>query len=130
MLEVEIAGLAADRATEDDIHQLEIMVNKMQAVLPEIRSSKQEMEEFVKADLCFHQELAKASHNVLLPILLSPITDLLLEFRRKASSFSGAPESATNFHQTILECIGSKDNKRGRDVTCVAIYPIQKSFWI
>ncbi len=116
MLEVEIAGLAADRANEDDIHQLEVMVNEMQAVLPDICSSKDKMEEFVKADLCFHQNLAKASHNFLLPTLLSPITDLLLEFSRRASSFPGAPERATSFHQTILVCIRSKDEKKARDV--------------
>jgi GntR family transcriptional repressor for pyruvate dehydrogenase complex len=116
MLEVEIAGLAADRATDDDIHQLEVMVNEMQAALPEIRSSKDKLEDFVEADLSFHQDLAKASHNFLLPILLSPITDLLLEFRRKASSFPGAPENATNFHQTILDCIRNRDSRKSRDV--------------
>jgi GntR family transcriptional repressor for pyruvate dehydrogenase complex len=107
--------MAAERATDEDIHQLTACIDEMKAVLPEIRNSKDKMEEFVEADLRFHQYLAKASNNSLLPILLLPITDLLLEFRRKASSFPGAPEKAVTFHQTVLECVRSRDSQRCRE---------------
>jgi len=115
MLEVEVAGMAAERATDEDIQQLTACIDEMNAVLPEIRNSKDKMEDFVEADLRFHQNLGKASSNSLLPILLLPITDLLLEFRRKASSFPGAPERAITFHQTVLECVRSRDSHKCRE---------------
>jgi GntR family transcriptional regulator, transcriptional repressor for pyruvate dehydrogenase complex len=115
MLEVEVAGMAAERATNEDIHLLTACLDEMKAVLPEIRTTTEKMEKFVEADLRFHQYLGKASNNSLLPILLLPITDLLLEFRRKASSFPGAPERAISYHQTVLECVCSRDSQRCRE---------------
>jgi GntR family transcriptional repressor for pyruvate dehydrogenase complex len=112
MLEIEVAGLAAERATEEDILQLEASLHEMQRALPEICIPRIKLEEFVQADLLFHQCLAKASKNSLLTILLEPITDLLLEFRREASSFPGAPERAVAYHQTILEYVRTHDNRK------------------
>jgi DNA-binding FadR family transcriptional regulator len=64
----------------------------------------------------FHQYLAQASHNSLLPLLLTPIADLLLEFSRKASSLPSAPQSAHRYHKAILECVRSGDSEKCRDV--------------
>lgn len=115
-LEVEIAGLAADRANNEEIKELVDVLKEMRRRLPKIHSSIEDMEEFVQADLLFHQILAQASKNSLLPLLLTPVTDLLLEFSRKASTVSGAGESAVNFHQDILECVRKKDSLRCREV--------------
>ena len=115
MLEVEIAGLATERSTAEDIHQLETNLGLMVAVLPEINRSDTALEEFVQADILFHRFLAKASKNILLPILLEPITDLLLEFSRKASMLPGAPERAVQYHRIILEQVRGKDAAKSRE---------------
>ncbi len=116
MLEVEIAGHAAERATEDDIQQLEGALEQMAAALPDVHQDAAGLEKFVQADLLFHQILARASKNSLLPLLLAPITELLLEFSRQASSLQGAPENAIHFHKTLLQVIRSRDSQLCRAV--------------
>src|SRR5258706_1980367 len=91
MFEVEIAGLAAERATAEEVRELEAALAQMSAGA---EAGTAGLEKFVLADLLFHHVLAKASKNSLLPLLLAPINDLLLEVSRHASSLPGAPASA------------------------------------
>ncbi len=116
MLEVEIAGHAAERATDEDIQQLESALEQMVAGLPGVHQDAAGLEKFVQADLLFHQIMARASKNSLLPLLLAPITDLLLEFSRQASSLHGAPENAIHFHRTLLQVVRDRDGERCRAV--------------
>lgn len=115
MLEVEIAGLAAERATRENVIRLETNLNEMKRTLTEIRTPSIQLEEFVQADINFHQCLAEASKNSLLLVLLEPITDLLLEFSREASSFPGAQQKAVAYHQMILECVCNHDSEKCRE---------------
>lgn len=116
MLEVEIAGHAAERATDEDVQQLDGALEQMTAGLRDVHRDAAGLEKFVQADLLFHQILARASKNSLLPLLLSPITDLLLEFSRQASSLQGAPENAIHFHKTLVQVIRSRDRELCRAV--------------
>jgi GntR family transcriptional regulator, transcriptional repressor for pyruvate dehydrogenase complex len=116
MFEVEIAGLAAERATTEDIQQLEGALAQMAAALPRVHADSAGLETFVQADWFFHQILAKASKNSLLPLLLTPITDLLLQFSRQASSLQGASENAIHFHNALLQAVRSRDSARCRAV--------------
>ena len=109
LLEVEIAGLAAERGGEEDLRVLESALQEMEEASPHVRESAEGLERFVQADMLFHQALARATKNSLLPILLMPITDLLLEFRRRASMPAGAPESAIRFHRAILDRMRQHD---------------------
>jgi GntR family transcriptional repressor for pyruvate dehydrogenase complex len=110
LFEVEIAGLVAERATEDDIAQVDRALGQMAASLPEVHTGTASLERFVQADWHFHQIMAKASKNTLLPVLPSPISDPLVEFRRRASSLPGAPENAVHFHRTLLQSV--RDHNR------------------
>ena len=116
IFEVELAGLAAQRASAQIVEALEKSLHEMEIVVA--RSDKQSdwLERFVKADLDFHNALVEASQNPLLPILLEPISDHLLEFRRQASSAPGAVESALNYHRQILNCVKARDASGCRDL--------------
>ena len=116
MFEVEIAGLAAERATDDDLQRLEGALAQMTAGLPEVHASPAGLERFVQADLLFHQVLAAAGKNSLLPLLLAPISDLCLEFSRQASSLEPAPQNAIRFHQLLVDGVRSHDSARCRAV--------------
>jgi GntR family transcriptional repressor for pyruvate dehydrogenase complex len=120
MFEVEIAGLAAERATADEAQELEAALAQMTAAQPAVAAGAAAdgagLEKFVLADLLFHHILARASKNSLLPLLLSPINDLLHEFSRQASSLPGAPANAIHFHHTLLQGIRSRDSERCRAV--------------
>ena len=52
----------------------------------------------------------------MLPVLLEPISDLLLEFRRLASSAPGAPEDALSYHRKILEQVKARDVSTCREI--------------
>lgn len=108
-LEVEIAGIASQRRTPEDLSALN-------EIMERLSSSIAAEEEFVHADLDFHMALAEATHNPLFRILLSPIQTLLLRFRLDAihvdpdRSVSGA----LLYHRRILEAVEEQDAQRAR----------------
>ena len=108
-LEVDIAGLAAKRATDEDIAALEAAIEGM-AAHPE------HAHQFTRYDLAFHAALAAATHNDLYSVLLTPITDLLLEFRLTAyrHDADGSVEGALTYHRQILSMIKARDPKGAR----------------
>jgi DNA-binding FadR family transcriptional regulator len=107
MLEVEIAGLAAQQATEEDIAELKEVLNMMEAVMdiPEA---------FATRDADFHQGLAKTTHNPLLIILLDSIRDLMQEVRLMVTRHPDLRESVMPDHQKILERVAAKDTAGAR----------------
>jgi GntR family transcriptional regulator, transcriptional repressor for pyruvate dehydrogenase complex len=116
MFEVEIAGLAAERATDEEVVELEAALAEMTAGQASAEGDAAGLEKFVRADLRFHHLLAKASKNSLLPLLLSPITELLVAFSRQASALPGAMASAIHFHHLLLRSIRDRDSQRSRSV--------------
>lgn len=103
-LEIDIAGYAAERATDEDIQHLE-------EILLEQNKNINVPEKFTQVDYKFHEALASATHNDLYVLLLSPITDLMLEFRLAAYTFDpeSSIEGASTFHRLILEKIKERD---------------------
>jgi len=108
-LEVDIVSLAAERATNEDIRKLEKALNEQ-------RNSKNDPDRFTKADLDFHATLAAATHNELYAILLTPISDLMLEFRRVAyeTNQKASIEGALFHHESILNKIRDNDPEGAR----------------
>jgi GntR family transcriptional repressor for pyruvate dehydrogenase complex len=116
MFEVEIAGLAGERATDEEVQELEAALVEMSAGQRSVDGDTTGLEKFVMADMRFHHVLAKASKNSLLPLLLTPITALLVEFSRQASALPGAMDHAIRFHHLLLQGIRSRDSERCRSV--------------
>lgn len=102
MLEVEIAGLAALQATEDDTAKLTGILDKMEAVLdiPEA---------FATRDADFHRGLARTTHNPLLIILLDSIRDLMQEVRLLVTRHPDLRQKVIPDHRKILERVEAKD---------------------
>lgn len=103
-LEVDIAGLAAERATEEDIVAMETAVTEMAGHIADAQH-------FVQYDLAFHSALATATHNDLYSVLLIPITDLLLDFRLTAYQYDAQSsiEGGLTYHRRILDHIKARD---------------------
>jgi len=108
-LEIEMAGLAAERATEEDIAAMEAAIEEMAAHIEDV-------DQFTRYDLAFHSALASATHNQLFNVLLTPITDLLLEFRLAAYQYDplGAIEGGLTHHRQILNRIKERDVEGAR----------------
>ena len=109
-LEVEIAGLAAERATEQDIAAMRASIDSMVAHV-------ENAEQFTSDDLSFHMALAAATHNDLYSVLLQPIADLLLEFRVIAYGYDeqSTVENGLIYHRKLLSLIEARDAAGARE---------------
>lgn len=108
-LEIDIAGMAAERATSEDIAAME-------AAIVGMSEHQEDPDRFTEFDLAFHIALANATHNVLYNMLLHPIADLLLDFRRDAyeADASSAIEGGLKHHQEVLAFVRAKDAEGAR----------------
>ncbi len=104
ILEIEIAGLAALQATEEDVEELRRIVTEM-----EMRLAQDDLEAFAARDADFHQALAKTTRNPLLVVLLDSIRDLMQEVRLLVTRHPGLPQQVMPDHRKILERVIAKD---------------------
>jgi GntR family transcriptional repressor for pyruvate dehydrogenase complex len=107
LLEVEIAGLAAERHTAEDLAEMQAQLDAMQA-------NAADPVQWSAADVAFHAAIAAATHNPLYPILLGSIADLLIEVRLTGSRLSDTPERAYRYHSAIFEQIQARDRNGAR----------------
>src|SRR5918998_5222981 len=106
-LEVEVAGLAAERATAEDIAT-------MRAKLDRMRGKIYAPEGYVDADVRFHDLLARSARNRVFLMMMEPIADLLLASRRVTGSKEANAKRALQAHQAILERVEAKDVEGAR----------------
>src|SRR5215207_2180042 len=78
VLEVHMAGVAAERSSEEDLRVLTSAHEAMARAVADGRSP----EELAILDLEFHRSMARATHNELFLLLLESIGEGLLEIRR------------------------------------------------
>jgi GntR family transcriptional repressor for pyruvate dehydrogenase complex len=106
LLEVHVAGLAATRAEQADIEQIEQMHAQMASELADVDAATQ-------LDLEFHRAIARATHNDLYLVLLDSIGDYLVDVR-KSNLAAGFGKKALAHHQAILDAIAAHDPDAAR----------------
>jgi len=102
MIEIEAAGLAAERAEQADITALE----KTLITMGEMQNDAQA---YTAQDLAFHMRIAEATHNQVLPMLLTPIADYMSGLILLSLQPSEAPLVGLAHHGRIVERIKSSD---------------------
>ena len=108
ILEVEIAGLAAERVEEEDVRAMRVQLERMAASIDAPRG-------YVDADVEFHTLLAGAARNGVLLTMLEPIVDLLRASRRvSASRRPGSALRALGEHEEILRQVEVGDAEGAR----------------
>ena len=107
LLEVEIAGLAAERRDAADLDRMELQLRLMV-------EHNADPEQWAKADVAFHAAIAIATHNPLYPVLIGSIADMLIEVRRTGISLPDTPGKAYKHHQQIFTQIGGADRAGAR----------------
>ena len=107
-IESEAAGLAALRATEDEIKQLHI-----EEELAEASVHDRSNDEFAQHDMAFHRTVAEASKNVMFikaaSILETMYTTWLIGFQR-----THGKEKSHIFHHNIYLSIKNRDSEAAR----------------
>ena len=100
LLEVEIAGVAAERRTDDDLREI--------AALLERTEHASDPDSWARADVAFHQALAEATHNLLFPVLLGSMAQILMELRLTAAQLPETQRTAQKFHAAIFAAVRDK----------------------
>ena len=108
MLEVEVAGLAATRATEADVERLRGLCDAMAEAADDAEASS-------RADVAFHRAIAETTHNPLYVVMLDSIGDVMLEIRRATLGLRGRPAKGVKAHRQILARIAAHDAPGARD---------------
>ncbi|WP_220039645.1 FadR/GntR family transcriptional regulator [Nonomuraea aridisoli] len=105
-LEVEIAGLAAERATDA---QLAAIGRANDALL-----KATDVVDKAHADLDFHEAIAQASGNPVLRVMLSSISGLMFEMMLRSHSDPTIAEPGVPHHGEIYEALAARDVERAR----------------
>lgn len=109
-VEVQTAGLAAQRARPEDLERLRELCDEHQRSL-----QRGDLTAAGELDFQFHQELTRASGNELLVAMLDSISDVLREVRNQAMTQPHVGEEGLKAHRRILKCIVAGEPKAARD---------------
>lgn len=114
LFEVQIVKLAALRATDEDIKDIETNFNKVSGKL---RSNIKNTGAETKTDLDtnFHLAIARASHNFVFVNIMRLHYDLLRDTRNKTWQMAGRRKEQHKEHQAIFQAVQAHDgNKAAR----------------
>lgn len=106
--ETGIVELAARRATEQDIVEIEAALEKWGKI-------DSESDDPASPDQAFHLSIAKATHNVVLVNLIDLHMDLLQKTLTKTVIIPGRKEEVYKEHLNILQAIKEKDPAKAKD---------------
>jgi GntR family transcriptional repressor for pyruvate dehydrogenase complex len=101
MLEVHIAGVAAERRTAEDVAEMTGVCEQMEAAMDDVGQASLH-------DLEFHRAIARATHNELYLVLLDSIGHPLVDIRRENLSAGSGPDTV-RLHRAILDRITAGD---------------------
>jgi len=107
ILEVEIAALAAEQATEADIARLRQNLAQMEIAQADLAT-------LALHDADFHRSLVAMTRNPLLEILLDSIRDLLSDYIKTVTPYLDARQDVLPPHYAVVEAIAAKDPERAR----------------
>lgn len=102
ILEVEIAEMAADRRTEDDLQKIADSLLRMETDIVGGGIG-------LDGDSDFHYALARATHNQVLLNVVDTITQVTYETRRDTLELPHEPGKALQEHKGIAEAVGRGD---------------------
>jgi GntR family transcriptional repressor for pyruvate dehydrogenase complex len=115
-LETEALRLAAERATDEDLHLLEEIYIRARKAFNDL-----DLETYFKEDMQFHMQIFKMSKNSIFMTTIQTLGDVLFpHFYSVARDFfetNEVPSQEADMHTVILEALKKKDAK-----TCVEAY--------
>ena len=106
LLEAQIAPLAAQRATADDLATMQDWIDQMERAAPDPRTYDLGVE--------FHRSIAAATHNQVLIRLYDVICGLLLQYQRPLYVEFADVEAELHEHRMLLDAIRARELERAR----------------
>ncbi|HYO62403.1 MAG TPA: FadR/GntR family transcriptional regulator [Pyrinomonadaceae bacterium] len=107
-LEMAVAGLAAERATGDQLATMSEEIAGMYASLDD-------PEQFLVHDMRFHQTVAAASGNRILTSLMNMVATILFDVRSKTVKRARDLKESAEMHRQIYRAIRERDTDAARN---------------
>lgn len=98
------AALAAEHITEEGL-------SRLREELEQMRENVGNSEEFVRCDMAFHREIARASDNMLLYHGLNEVLNNTVDYHRQLNHLVGY-QNGIYYHTVILEALEKRDGKK------------------
>lgn len=108
LLEVESAGLAAERATGDELKDVGDHLDKMEARVDDLVA-------FSHEDIAFHLAIGGAAHNRILLNALQLIRNLMQQWIGQSLTRPGVATEALEQHKQIFLAIAKRNPERARN---------------
>ena len=108
-LEPEIAALAAERATPEDLERIGQLAWEI-----EDRFASEDGEGYVQVDSSFHEALAEATHNELVAAVVGGLHGVMQAWVR-AQFRTGRAEEGAFSHRPVWEAVVARDPNRARE---------------
>jgi GntR family transcriptional repressor for pyruvate dehydrogenase complex len=122
LIEAEIAGLCAQRATEEDFRILEDIVHEMKTSIDHVGNG------FSDLDLRFHMAIAAGSKNEILIELLEHIREGLQELIDKSLLLPAGRKLAYKEHRSLLDILKQRDQRRARTSVRTHLRSFQRGY--
>jgi GntR family transcriptional regulator, transcriptional repressor for pyruvate dehydrogenase complex len=107
ILEIEMAGLAAERRGSEDLEEMARLLDLM------VRPGNSR-EDWAKFDYQFHDAVAVASRNPLFPIVLRSISEVLMRGRLMGVRLPDYQAKALHHHRNVYEAIRARSSEKAR----------------
>ncbi len=120
VLEGELAGLCAQRATLEELEELDRLVASIKASTTR--------EDFLELDLQFHLAIAAYSRSQILAQLLRAIRGLLQELIRKSADLPGDKELTCSQHERILAALKERNPRKARSAMRIHLRTFQRGY--
>lgn len=110
-IELAVVDLAVDRATPDDLADMESTIEAMKTALKQGK-----FDDYTQMDLAFHYQIAGSAHNRFLIHLFVTIRGLMEQFMREAFTIRpGLLDRSMQFHASIFESIRDRNREQALD---------------
>jgi len=118
LLEVEIAGLAAERVSDEEISNLERLNRQIKRIhTSEAEWSEELVRRYSDLDFEFHLSLAKCTKNSLFVILMTALSGAFKSNWEHMHRHAKVREHGIQMHERILKAIRSRDPRQARRAT-------------
>jgi GntR family transcriptional regulator, transcriptional repressor for pyruvate dehydrogenase complex len=119
-IEVEMAGLAAGRRTDEELQAMRECHARFEAVIGDVDKA-------TEIDVEFHALIARATQNDLFSVLLGSIGEALIEVRHETLA-GGSGRETIDAHARILDRIAARDGDGARAAMRQHLDTV-KQFW-
>lgn len=122
LLESQLAYLAAERATGEDVNKLEQILSRQEEQIAKGNTGKE-------ADDAFHYKIAEATKNRILLQVINATMEIISESRESYLLVEGRAEKSLIHHRKILNAIKAKDPKLAAQAMTEHIAYVEKKLF-